>query len=136
MTAVAAAAAGLEDDVLSLEASSMSEEESDDTEQGNAVTSSGSVEWHFTPADAPLLVRLVKMCQKVGYGGLRGTWKDYLKVLPTHRSQQPAASCCHCCILPDAQAVLLVQHVQQTPCQCRACRSQQLRTLPATRGTC
>jgi hypothetical protein len=79
MTAVAAATV-LEDDVLSLEASSMSEEESDDTQQGNAVTSSGSAEWHFTPSDANLLVRLVKMCQKMGYGGLRGTWKDYLKV--------------------------------------------------------
>ena len=80
MTAAAAAAAEVEDDVLSLEASSMSEEESDDADQANAVTSSGGAEWHFTPADAPLLVRLVKMCQKVGYGGLRGTWKDYLKV--------------------------------------------------------
>lgn len=80
MTAVAAAPA-VEDDVLSLDASSMSEEDTDDVEQADAdATNSSSTEWHFTPADAKLLVRLVKMCQKMGYGGLRGTWKDYLKV--------------------------------------------------------
>jgi hypothetical protein len=104
MTAVAAAAV-LEDDVLSLEASSMSEEESDDTEHGNAVTSSGGAEWHFTPADASLLVRLVKMCQKMGYGGLRGTWKDYLKV-PLLRRLQQHSRCAALVVLRDAQIVL------------------------------
>jgi hypothetical protein len=81
MTAVAASSAA-EDDVLSLDASSVSEEDEDEVEQADvAFTSSSAAEWHFTPADANLLVRLVKMCQKMGYGGVRGTWKDYLKVM-------------------------------------------------------
>lgn len=69
------------DDVLSLDASSMSEEDTTDGEQAQTeVTSTSGTEWHFTPSDTHLLVRLVKTSQKMGYAGIRGTWKDYLKV--------------------------------------------------------
>lgn len=67
--------------MLSLSASSMSGEEGSDAEQaGTEVTSTSGATWHFTPADTDLLVRLVKLSQKMGYAGVRGTWKEYLKV--------------------------------------------------------
>ena len=85
----------MDDDVLSLSASSMSELNGDGS--GEEVLQSVAVSrgWNFSPSDTELLVRLVKLSQKMGYiGAGGGTWKEYLKVqLRQH------GLLCMCCLL-------------------------------------
>lgn len=71
----------MDEDVLSFDASSMSEEASSSSDEAEAeVASDTASDWKFSPADTDLLVRLVKLCQKMGYSGGSGTWKEHVKV--------------------------------------------------------
>jgi hypothetical protein len=70
----------VDNDALSLEASSQSSLEGD--EGGNEEVSSTSV-FAFSPADQELLVRLVKLAQKRAYTTKHGIWPDYLAKVST-----------------------------------------------------
>ena len=68
-----------EEDALSLDASSMSGLEDDyEDEAPAAQQASSSGRWHFNADDADVLVRIVKLAQKHGMAGRRGSWKEYL----------------------------------------------------------
>lgn len=78
----------VDNDALSLEASSQSSLEGD--EGGSEEVSSTSV-FAFSPADQELLVRLVKLAQKRAYTTKHGIWPDYLaKTFTQTQPRDPA----------------------------------------------
>ncbi len=80
LPATASMGAPEEEDVLSLDASSMSGLADDGDDDQTAQEASSSGRFDFTADDADVLVRIVKLAQKHGMAVRHGTWKEYLLV--------------------------------------------------------
>eukprot|EP00208_Stichococcus_sp_RCC1054_P002596 CAMPEP_0206146364 /NCGR_PEP_ID=MMETSP1473-20131121/30120_1 /ASSEMBLY_ACC=CAM_ASM_001109 /TAXON_ID=1461547 /ORGANISM="Stichococcus sp, Strain RCC1054" /LENGTH=307 /DNA_ID=CAMNT_0053542879 /DNA_START=263 /DNA_END=1183 /DNA_ORIENTATION=+ len=81
------AAAGDDEDLVSLEASSMSDVSDGDADQQGEVNSSTAAAaaqaFGFTPGDHELLVRLVKLAQKMKYSAAGEAWAEYIALNST-----------------------------------------------------
>ena len=91
------AAAGDDEDLVSLDVSSMSDvsdgevgEQQGEVSSGAVAPAVGALAFSFTPGDHDLLVRLVKRAQKMKYTTSGGPWADWI---PLHVSHSPPKNC-------------------------------------------
>lgn len=89
------AAAGDDEDLVSLDVSSMSYvsddevgEQQGEVSSGAAAPAAGVPAFSFTPGDHDLLVRLVKLAQKMKYTTSGGPWAEWILLHVSHNSPQ------------------------------------------------